>query len=477
MAVEDYEILLRHVYRDAPIGLCFFDSALHYQHINEWLASLNGLSVEEHLGRPISEVIPEVAKEVESILRHVMETGEPVLDGIFETDSKTSPQKKRIFQHSYQAVTSDDGVALGVSCIVQDITKRKRAENSLKEMNVALANAMPGIARLDLDGRYVEVNDIYADITGYRPDEMIGMNWTRTVHPDDHADAFRAYERMLHEDKVEIEALGVRKDATTFFKHVLLVKTTDEQGTATGHHCFMRDISERKLAENAMIAQAETERLLRRELDHRVRNNLASLISLIDLSRSGADSVEVFAESIKGRTQTIASVHAALSSNKWQAIDLHTLLHTLMVSELEGRFRLEGPEVIIPTEQTQALGLVIHELTVNSRKHGALCRPGGSVAVTWELNLQESGDRQMLIQWQESGGPPIETEPEPGTGMGLIRGLVKSELRGQIDIRFPRKGADHTITMNLIEDSTSQFNEMADSGQVEVIPLKKTRVT
>ncbi len=61
MEVEDYEKLLKHVYRTAPIGLCLFDTELRYRHINEWLAAINGLSVEAHLGRRISEVIPEVS--------------------------------------------------------------------------------------------------------------------------------------------------------------------------------------------------------------------------------------------------------------------------------------------------------------------------------------------------------------------------------------------------------------------------------
>lgn len=87
MKVEDYETFLKHVYRTAPIGLCLFDTELRYRHINEWLASINGLSVEAHLGRTISEVIPDVSAGVESLLRRVMETGEPVLDGVLFQNS------------------------------------------------------------------------------------------------------------------------------------------------------------------------------------------------------------------------------------------------------------------------------------------------------------------------------------------------------------------------------------------------------
>ncbi len=133
MEVEDYEKLLKHVYRTAPIGMCLFDTELRYRHINEWLASINGLSVEAHLGQTISEVIPGVSAGVESLLRRVMETGEPVLDGVVEAETPASPDQKRTFQHSYHAVLSDEGIVVGVSCIVQDITERRRAEDALVE--------------------------------------------------------------------------------------------------------------------------------------------------------------------------------------------------------------------------------------------------------------------------------------------------------------------------------------------------------
>ena len=97
MEFKNYENLLKHVYRTAPVGLCLFDKELRFRHINEWLASINGLSVEAHLGRTISEVIPDVAAGVTSILRRVMETGEPVLDGVVEAETPASPHQNRIF--------------------------------------------------------------------------------------------------------------------------------------------------------------------------------------------------------------------------------------------------------------------------------------------------------------------------------------------------------------------------------------------
>ncbi len=134
----------------------------------------------------------------------------------------------------------------------QDITERKQAEELRREMHVALANAMPGISRLDPEGRYVTVNDMYARMTGYEPGEMIGMDWARTVHPEDRGIALAAYHRMVTEGKAECEARAVRKDGSVFHRHVLMVKRVNQEGNFMGHHCFMRDISERTQAETEL---------------------------------------------------------------------------------------------------------------------------------------------------------------------------------------------------------------------------------
>ncbi len=102
--------------------MCLLDTELRYLEINPCLAALNGLSVEAHLGRTISEVIPDVAAKVEPLLRGVMKTGKPVLDGVIWAKTQSALNKPRLFQHSYHVVKSNDGVVLGVRCIVRDVT-------------------------------------------------------------------------------------------------------------------------------------------------------------------------------------------------------------------------------------------------------------------------------------------------------------------------------------------------------------------
>jgi len=157
-----------------------------------------------------------------------------------------------------QAVPDDNG-RLIILVVCEDITaqhqaetQRKQTEESLRELNLALSRAMPGIARLDLEGRYVSINDFYASQLGCNAAELIGQPWQSTVHPEDRFRAERAYEQLCLTGQSEFEALAVRKDGTLFHKQMLLVRINNAAGRTTGYHCFMRNISRRKRAEQEL---------------------------------------------------------------------------------------------------------------------------------------------------------------------------------------------------------------------------------
>lgn len=115
---------VEHAYREAPIGLCSFDTSLRYVQINEWLAAVNGFSVEEHVGKTIYEVLPKVPTGIIWQLFQVIDTGKPVLQGIAEAETPAEPGKKKLFEHNYYPIKSDDGTIVGVSCVVQNVIDR-----------------------------------------------------------------------------------------------------------------------------------------------------------------------------------------------------------------------------------------------------------------------------------------------------------------------------------------------------------------
>jgi len=116
------------LYAIAPVGLCYFDTDLRFLYINEWLADINGLSVKAHLGKTIDEVLQDVAAGVVPQLRHVLESGEPIIAGEVEAETPAHPGDSRHYLHNYYPDKNQDGTVVGVSCVVQDISERIELE-------------------------------------------------------------------------------------------------------------------------------------------------------------------------------------------------------------------------------------------------------------------------------------------------------------------------------------------------------------
>ena len=184
-------------------------------------------------------------------------------------------------------VTEPDGRRVRLLGSHTDITERKRAEETQYEMHLALTNAMPGIARLDSQGRYLSINAIYAGALGYDPDELIGEAWPLSVFLDDRPKAESAYAAMLREGKGEFEVRALRKDGSTFWTQVLMVKIADSQGRHLGHHCFMRDITKRKQFEAMRARQYEA-----LQANFNMTVALARASSLEEVYEQGIDGVQ-----------------------------------------------------------------------------------------------------------------------------------------------------------------------------------------
>src|SRR3954451_19636506 len=125
--------LLDTLFATAPVGLAFFDHELRYMRINEALAQINGLSVAEHLGRSINEVLPEAGQDVVCHIRHVLESGEPLTDVEVQVATQRDPGRPRLFNASYSPVRGADGEPIGVGAVVTDITDRQRAQIELAQ--------------------------------------------------------------------------------------------------------------------------------------------------------------------------------------------------------------------------------------------------------------------------------------------------------------------------------------------------------
>ncbi|HCF30577.1 MAG TPA: hypothetical protein DEV81_26045 [Cyanobacteria bacterium UBA11049] len=158
---------------------------------------------------------------------------------------------------SVTALRDGENNITGFLGIASDLSARVQAELELHEMSLALQNAVEGIARLDVQGRYISVNRAYASAVGHQPEEMIGMEWQRTVHPEDLESTIAAYEYMLAHGKVEAKTRGIRQDGSVFYKQLMMVSILDQQQEFMGHYCFMKDISDRQRMEEELNKEQE----------------------------------------------------------------------------------------------------------------------------------------------------------------------------------------------------------------------------
>ncbi len=192
------------------------------------------------------------------------------------------------------------------------------------------------------------------------------------------------------------------------------------------------DITERKRAE-------QRQRTLMRELDHRVKNNLAAVLSITEQSLATSNTLDEFQAAFTGRIRSLARLHIALARTEWEGADLEEIANLTLGAHMvadRGRIELEGPRTVLSAEASSAVCMALHELTTNASKYGALSVPQGKVRLTWST---ENGG-PLRLTWQESGGPSVSAPTREGYGFVLIKGVIEYELEGRVDLRFLPEG-------------------------------------
>ena len=255
---------LDHVYKNAAVGLCYVDTQLRYQHINEWLAALHGLSIEAHLGRTVREVLPALADGIESQLRHVIETGEPTIEGSVEVETPAFPGVLRTFSHNYHPVKTEDGTVTGVSCFVQDVTERDLAANRARkerELYETLFQESPGMYIVSPNQGGVPVvetcNDRFLHTLGWAKEEVVGRPVSDFYTPASR-DRMKSYgfQQALQGEPLDEERELVTREGRVITTIIHTTPITDSNGNVTGTRGLFTDITERKRAEEKLAFQA-----------------------------------------------------------------------------------------------------------------------------------------------------------------------------------------------------------------------------
>ena len=318
----------------------------------------------------------------------------------------------------------------------------KRAELALAERSLQLAlagkAALVGSYAYDVGMDMMQVDAGYAALHGL-PEGTVQTTrseWRARTHPDDVARVEdmreQAFAKGLGEYAIEYRI--VRSGAEVRWIETRSFITYTSEGRPQRVAGVNIDITGRKRAE-------EHQRMLVAELDHRVKNALATVSAVTSHTQNASGSMADFVAALNGRIKSMAATHQLLSSHQWKGIFLSDLVRReLAPYAAHGNTEIGGPDVILKAEPAQAVSMVLHELTTNAAKHGALSTHGGRISVRWHRVMNGNADARLCIEWQESGGPAVQAPDRSGYGMEVIRDLLPYELDSKVDLAFASAG-------------------------------------
>jgi PAS domain S-box-containing protein len=424
------------------------------------------IAVQEGLDRSFLDCFKEVSIADNSAYGRALRSGRRIIIEDVETDEDFAPFRRIAMAAGFRAVQSTpimarDGKPLGIMSThfrhahrpskhelrILDLYARKAAEfiehhrsdealrQSKERYKGIYENAGTGIYIADLAGRFQHCNPAYASMHGYTEEELSKLSIKDLVHPDDwprHTPKIQMLTSgKLPSFKILNRCIAKGGDLLWVHKHVSLLR--DAAGRPESILALVTDMTERKRAEDAR-------KFLNAELDHRVKNALATVSAVVSHTRQGSSSVASFVAALEGRLRSMATTHELLSAHRWRGISLVELVRCeLAPYTTSSNTEISGPQVILKTEAGQAIAMVLHELTTNAAKYGALSTKAGRVSIRWDRRLNGHQPR-LVLDWQEVAGPPVIAPDKSSFGMSTIRDLIPYEFGGTVDLVLAPEG-------------------------------------
>ena len=191
---------------------------------------------------------------------------------------------------------------------------------------------------------------------------------------------------------------------------------------------------------------------LTRELNHRVKNTLANVLSIVSLTRRRSADLDEFAEGLDGRIRALSATHDLLTQSDWGTTPIRAVVEVELAPyarDEDHQLDLVGPHTELAPNDALSLGLAVHELATNAAKYGSLSVPGGKVTVRWS----QINDTLAKIEWIESDGPPVSQPQRRGFGTDLIEKIVAHELRHPVELDFRPEGVRRSLLVPVRERS------------------------
>lgn len=287
-------------------------------------------------------------------------------------------------------------------------------------------------------------NDAFLSLTGYDRPEVLGQGFNflmeRGTDPEALAQIKTAFEAN---PDVDPEIRYRRKDGSEFWASVMINPVRDKSGDVIQHFASFVDLTRHKEYQHRS-------QLLIHELNHRVKNVMFTVQSIVRQAlRSGSDA-KVIRESVDSRLRALARSHDLLTQEKWESAGLLDMVDAAMKPFVaEGRaerFVVTGENIRVQPAAVLSLGVALHELATNAVKYGAFSNEAGRILMGWEIVASPKGDR-LNLHWQETGGPAVSPPSRKGFGSTVIIAGLAHELGGEVNLDFPVEGAVCTINI------------------------------
>jgi len=344
---------------------------------------------------------------------------------------------ERIVDFAMHPIRDRSGSVMFLHPTGTDITERKRIEAALRESEqrlLWLASIVEfsddAIVSKNLHGIITSWNRGAERVFGYTAEEAVGQPITIVIPRDRQDEEREILTRIRRGERIDhFETVRQRKHGSLIDISLTVSPVRNAEGKIVGASKIARDITEQK-RDRQQIAT------LAREAEHRSKNLLANVQATVNLSQ--ADTPDRLKKAIDGRIQALANVHALFVETRWIGAELSTVARQeLAPYAVKGEtvVGIEGPQVLLEPNTAQAIAVILHELSTNAAKYGALSQPNGRIVLTWS---HEAGGR-LNIRWTETGGPPVQTPTRRGFGSRVIKQL-SDQLNGAVHLDWRPEG-------------------------------------
>ena len=314
----------------------------------------------------------------------------------------------------------------------------ERLRQSEERRSIALSAGDMGSWEVDLATDHLEWDDGPYRIFGVDPAhfEPTVERIEAMMHPDDREKNALAAIVGSGESRFQVEFRIVRPSGEVRWCYGAGIITRDAAGNPVRMNGVTVDITDRKRAEERQV-------LLAREVDHRAKNTLAVVLSVLRLTR--APTTKDFIATVEGRIHALAATHNLLSATRWEGAELGKIVEEEMApyhANHRQRVITGGPAVVLLPATAQAVALALHELATNAAKYGALSTETGTLGVTWRAE----GDA-LVLDWTETGGPATAEPARLGFGLTIVRSSIEAQFRGGVSYEWRREGLRCTLSI------------------------------